>query len=116
LIFSLATKWLRIRGCAGDMLFTCCEGGDTLNRNWNQPRLDPEQQDKICLPKVVKPSFSEKMKSKLMLSLVAKSLRTRAVLGICCSYIARVVTLYIGIGNDPGFKRYNKMSLLSKLI
>ena len=29
LIFSLATKWLRIRGCAGDMLFTCCEGGDT---------------------------------------------------------------------------------------
>jgi len=54
LIFSLATKWLRIRGCAGDMLFTCCEGGDTLNRNWNQPRLDPEQQDKICLPKVVK--------------------------------------------------------------
>ena len=28
LIFSLATKWLRIRGCAGDMLFTCCEGGD----------------------------------------------------------------------------------------
>ena len=93
LIFSLATKWLRIRGCAGDMLFTCCEGGDTLNRNWNQPRLDPEQQDKICLPKVVKPAFSEKMKSKLMLSLVAKSLRTRAVLGICCSYIARVVTL-----------------------
>ena len=47
---SLVAKWLRIRGGLWDMLFTSCEDGDTLNRNWNRLHCQ-EQQNKTCLSK-----------------------------------------------------------------
>lgn len=91
-IFRLTENWLRIMGCLWDMLCTSCQGGDTINWNQRRLRLGQGQQNKPCLSKFVKLLIFRKGRIMLLLSRVAKGLRTRTVLEICGAGLAGVAT------------------------